>query len=90
MTDEVFGFCIYTSSVSPSGCHLPLKGKALCCCVQHIFDKDTVAGCGIIHQHVGYRINQFSDLYSERAGHADVKWDKGILCFSVVFMRFCR
>ena len=73
MTDEVFGFNIYTSSVSPSGCHLPLKGKALCCRVQHIFNKYAVAGGGVVDKDMRYSADQLAILDDGAAGHADVK-----------------
>ncbi len=42
-------------------CHLPLKGKALCC-VQHIFKEDAVAGGWVIDENMGHRTNQFAVL----------------------------
>ena len=45
----------------------------LCCRIQHILDKDAVAGGGIIDENMGHRAHQFSILYNRTAGHADVK-----------------
>ena len=36
----------------------------LCCCIQHIFNEDTVARSWIVHKNMGYRAYQFSVLYN--------------------------
>lgn len=32
--------------------HLPLEGKSLACCGQHVFNEDAVAAGGVVYQHV--------------------------------------
>ena len=42
---------------------LPQTGREtrpLRCCVQHVFDKDTISGDWVIHKDVSYRTHQFS------------------------------
>jgi len=36
--------------------------EALCCRVQHIFNKDTIASRWVIHKDMGHRTHQFSVL----------------------------
>ena len=45
----------------------------LCRRIQHIFDKNAIAGGGVIDQDVGHGAHQFAVLNNRRAGHADVK-----------------
>ena len=52
----------YTSSVSPSSCYLSLKEKALCRSIQHVFDKNAVAGCGVVDKDMSNGTYQFSVL----------------------------
>ena len=48
-------------------------GLCLCRCVQHGFDEDAVARCGVVDENMGHGANQLAVLYDGRAGHADVK-----------------
>ena len=34
--------------------------RPLCCCIQHVFNEDAVAGCWIVHQYMRHRADQFS------------------------------
>ena len=43
---------------------------ALSRCVQHIFDKNPVTPCWIIHQHMGHSSYQFAVLNNRAAAHA--------------------
>ena len=43
--------------------------KVLACRVQHIFDKDSVPPCGVVHKNVGYRTDQFPVLNDRAAAH---------------------
>ena len=41
--------------------------------VQHILNKYSVAGGGVVDQNMGHRAHQFPILNDGTAGHADVK-----------------
>ena len=47
--------------------------EALCRCIQHIFNKDAVAGGGVVNKDMGHGAHQLAVLYNRRGGHADVK-----------------
>ena len=36
----------------------------LCCCIQHIFNENAIAGGGVIHKDMSNGTNQFSVLYN--------------------------
>ena len=61
--------------------HLPLEGKSLACCGQHVFNEDAVAGGGVVDEDMGLGAYQFSVLYNWRAGHECV--NIGTTFFSV-------
>ena len=42
----------------------------LCCCIEHIFDEDAVAGGGIVDEHMGHCADQLAVLDDGTAGHA--------------------
>ena len=42
--------------------------------MQHIFNKDAVAGCGVVHKHMGHCADQFTVLDDGTAGHECVKY----------------
>lgn len=43
--------------------------RRLCRRLQHIFDENPVASCGIVHKDMGYRSYQLAVLYHRTAGH---------------------
>ena len=43
------------------------------CCIEHIFDKNTISRGGVVNENVGHGANQFAVLDDGAAGHADVK-----------------
>ena len=49
--------------------HLPLEGKSLACCGQHVFNEDAVAAGGVVYQHMGHRTYQFSVLNNRTSAH---------------------
>ena len=49
--------------------HLPLEGKSLACCGQHVFNEDAVAAGGVVYQHMGHRTYQFAVLNDGTAAH---------------------
>ena len=49
--------------------YLPLEGKSLACCGQHVFNEDAVAAGGVVYQHMGHRADEFAVLDDGRAGH---------------------
>ncbi len=51
----------------------PLQKRVLCCCIQHVFDKNAVAGGGIIDKDVGDSTNELAVLKDGTAGHECVK-----------------
>ena len=62
----------------------PLRGSsldsvgAICdrplgCRVEHVFNKDAVARCGVIDEDMGNSAHQFAILDNGTAAHADVK-----------------
>ena len=59
--------------------------EALCCGVQHIFDKNTISGRWVVHQHVGHCADELAILNNGRAGHVCVKYRTKEFC---VFLRF--
>ena len=63
----------FSPSVTASPCHLPHQREALGCRIQHVFDKDAIAGGGIVDKDMGDGAHQFSVLNDRAAGHADVK-----------------
>ena len=71
--------------------HLCPVGNGLCAIpilrrrVKHIFDKNTVAPCGVIYQNMGDSTHKFSVLDNGRAAHGDVKQGTKEFC---VFLRF--
>ena len=65
--------------------HLPLEGKSLACCGQHVFNEDAVAHGRVVHQHMGHSAHQFAVLNDGTAGHADVKCGTKEFC---IFLRF--
>ena len=74
MTDEVAGFAFTPHpSIIRDFCHLPLKGKALGCRVQHVFDEDAVAGIRLVDENMGDGADELAVLDNGTAGHADVK-----------------
>ena len=38
-------------------------------CIQHIFDEDSVAGCGIVDEHMRYRSHELAVLDDRAAAH---------------------
>ena len=66
--------------------HLPLEGKSLACCGQHVFNEDAVAAGGVVYQHMGHRTYQFSVLDDWAAAHADVKWGTKENCRRIAFL----
>ena len=47
--------------------------SSLCCCVQHVLNKNAVACGGVVHKDMGHGAHQFAVLDNRTAGHADVK-----------------
>ena len=54
---------------SENFCHLPLKGKALSCSIQHIFNKDAISGSGVVDENVGDSADEFAVLDNGTAAH---------------------
>ena len=50
-----------------------LRSPVLCCCVQHVFDEDAIAGGGVVDQDMGHGADELAVLDDGTAGHADVK-----------------
>ena len=50
--------------------HLPLEGKSLACCGQHVFNEDAVAAGGVVDQHVGDGADQVAVLDNGTSAHA--------------------
>ena len=48
--------------------------------VEHIFDEDAVARCGIVYKNMGDCADQFAVLNDGAAAHADVKCGTKIFC----------
>ena len=60
----------------------------LCCRVQHVFNKDAVAGGGIVDEDMGHGTDEFAVLNEWTAGHECV--NIGPTSFFRNFRRFCR
>ena len=70
-------------------CHLSLKGKALGCGIQHIFDKNAISAGGVIDQDMGHRADEFAILDDGAAGHECVKCrTKLFSIFSDIFLKY--
>ena len=50
-----------------------VEKSGLGCRFQHIFDEDSVAGGGVIDQHMGHGADELAVLDNGAARHADVK-----------------
>ena len=49
--------------------HLPLEGKSLACCGQHVFNEDAVAAGGVVDQDVGDGADQVAVLDNGTSAH---------------------
>ena len=58
----------------------------LCRSIQHIFDKNAVAGGWVVYQNVGNRAYQPAVLNNGAAGHADVKCGTKEFCVVLRFL----
>jgi len=47
--------------------------EALSCRIQHVFNKNAIARCGIIYQNMGHGADELAVLNDWTAAHADVK-----------------
>ena len=56
----------------------------LCCCVQHIFNEDSVTHGGIIDQNVGNSSYQLPVLYKGTAAHECVKYRTTLFCEFII------
>ncbi len=65
----MLSFCCYAGKI----CYTEHILRSLCGSIQHIFDKDAIAGCWIVNKDMGYSTYQFAVLDDGAAGHADVK-----------------
>ena len=48
---------VFSPFVTASPCHLPHQREALASCIQHILNKNTVAGSWVVHKNMGDRSN---------------------------------
>lgn len=57
----------------------------LACCVQHVFNENTVASGGVVNKNMSHCAHQFAVLNNRRAGHVCVKYRT---TFCANFIRF--
>ena len=62
-------------------CDRPLGG-----CIQHIFNKNAVAGSGIVDKDMRHRTHQLAVLDDGTSGHADVKCGTKEFCTLLRFL----
>ena len=65
--------------------HLPLEGKSLACCGQHVFDEDAIAGGGVVDEDMGHSAHQATVLDDGTTAHADVKQGTKEICAKIAF-----
>ena len=55
--------------------------------IQHIFDEDAVAGCGVVHKNMGDGADELAVLDNGTAGHFCVKYGTKEFCVFLLFLR---
>ena len=71
---------VFSPFVTASPCHLPHQREALASCIQHILNKNTVAGSWVVHKNMSNGANQFAVLYNRTAAHICVKCGTNVFC----------